>query len=331
MDTNDEIILSFLVEAEAEFVSGSALSDKLQLSRTAVWKHVENLRGAGYRIEAQAAKGYRLVEIPDRLTSMEIGPFLNTRDLGRTIHHFDSLASTNETAFTMAREGATHGEVVIAENQTSGKGRRGRSWFSPVGKNLALSVVLRPEISPTRVAEITLVAAVATVRALLECEVKATIKWPNDILVQGKKVAGILTELSADVEAVHFVVLGIGINLNSTLDDFPDDVKPIAISARMARAEPLHRALFVSKLLESLELALDEWTNFGFEPIREAWKTHSEMLGTLVRVVNDGKQIIGIAEDIDAQGALILNVNGVRQVILSGDVEQVRSAPTQTQ
>ncbi|HEY1086189.1 MAG TPA: HTH domain-containing protein, partial [Archangium sp.] len=140
------MILAFLAEGGDDYISGAALSDKLGLSRTAVWKHVESLRKMGYRIDAQSAKGYRLLEVPDRLTALEVSPLLSTRELGRTLHHYDELPSTNAKAFELAHEGGFHGEVIVAEHQTQGKGRRGRSWASPAGKSLALSVILRPDM-----------------------------------------------------------------------------------------------------------------------------------------------------------------------------------------
>src|ERR671919_548939 len=153
--TTEELVLGFLAEAGDDFTSGEMLSGKLGLSRTAVWKCVESLREKGYRIDAVPTRGYRLVEIPDRLTALEIAPLLNTRDIGRVIHHFESLPSTNEQAHQLAQEGASHGEVVIAEQQTAGRGRRGRSWISPAGVNLYFSVILRPELSPQRAPELT--------------------------------------------------------------------------------------------------------------------------------------------------------------------------------
>jgi len=334
--SNEEMILGFLAESGEDYVSGAALSDKLGLSRTAVWKHVEQLRKLGYRIDAQASRGYRLLEVPDRLTVLEVGPLLTTRELGRTLHAEDELPSTNAKAFELAQEGAFHGEVVIAEVQTAGKGRRGRAWVSPAGKNLAMSVVLRPEthapgsqeatpISPVRAPELTLVAAVALVETLADSGVEASIKWPNDVMVGGKKIAGVLTELSADVERVHFVVVGIGVNLNSELSDFPPEVAELATSVTIERRSPVHRALFTAALLGKLEAWYETWAEDGFAPIRAAWKKHAPMLGQEVLVRSDAKEVRGIARDIDETGALLLEVGDRTERILSGDVEQVRT------
>ncbi len=322
--SNEEMILSFLAEGGDEFISGSVLSDKLGLSRTAVWKHVEQLRKLGYRIDAQAARGYRLVEVPDRLTSLELAPLVATRELGRVLHHFEEVTSTNVKAFELAQEGAFSGEVVIAETQTAGKGRRGRTWVSRPGQNLTMSVVLRPEISPQRAAEVTLVGAVALAETIREAGIEATIKWPNDIQFEGRKLAGILTELSADTERVQFIVLGIGVNLNSQLKDLPAEVAEIATSLRLARGQPVPRALFTAALFTKLEQWFDRWADDGFEPVRLAWKRLSSTIGQEVMVRGEKQELRGIAEDIDANGALMLRVGDRLERVLAGDVEQVR-------
>lgn len=323
--SNEELILSFLVEGGDEFVSGAALSDKLGLSRTAVWKHVEQLRRLGYQIEAQPARGYRLVAVPDRLTALELLPLLGTRELGRTIHHFESTDSTNRVAFELAQDGAFHGEVVIAEGQTAGKGRRGRSWASPVGKSLYCSIILRPDIPPARAPELTLVAAVAVAQTIQEAGGEAGIKWPNDVTIGGRKVAGILTELSADVERVQFVIVGVGVNLNAAREDFPPEVAEVATSLEQERGTPVPRALFTAALFTRLEQWLDTWTEEGFGPVRLAWKKLSTILGQEVLVRSEQKELRGVAEDLDETGALILRVGGSTERVLAGDVEQVRA------
>ncbi|MBE2252258.1 MAG: biotin--[acetyl-CoA-carboxylase] ligase [Myxococcus sp.] len=326
--SNEEMILSFLAEGGADFISGVTLSDKLGLSRTAVWKHVETLRKLGYGIEAQPSRGYRLLKVPDRLTQLELSPLLATHDLGRTLHHHERLGSTNAEAFQLAQAGAFHGEVVIAEEQTAGKGRRGRAWVSPPGKNLAMSIVLRPEISPSRAPEVTLVAAVALAETLKEAGAPARIKWPNDVQLDGRKVAGVLTELSADTERVHFLVLGIGVNLNTDAADFPPEVRELATSVKLARALTVPRALFAAALLTRLEAWLDTWQEQGFGPVREAWKSASSTLGQEVLVRADAKELRGVAEDIDDSGALMLRVDGRLERVLAGDVEQLRARKT---
>lgn len=324
--TSEELILSFLADGEGEFTSGEILSGKLGLSRTAVWKHVEALRTKGYRIDAVPARGYRLVKVPDRLSSLELGPLLGTRELGRTVHYFEALESTNVTAFKLAAEGATHGEVVIAEAQSAGKGRRGRSWVSLPHANLYASAILRPELPPQRAPELTLVAAVALAETLREAGVEeAAIKWPNDVQIAGRKVAGILTELSADPDRVHFVILGLGVNLNARLADFPPEVAAIATSLAEARQDPVPRALFTAALLTRLEVWLDRHASEGFEPVRAAWKALSATLGQQILVRTERAEYRAFAEDIDEAGALVVRRDdGTVERVIAGDVEQIR-------
>jgi BirA family biotin operon repressor/biotin-[acetyl-CoA-carboxylase] ligase len=320
---SEEMVLAFLAEAADDFVSGEAISGKLGLSRAAVWKHVNALRGQGYRIEALQARGYRLVAIPDRLGALEIGPLLNTHDLGQALHCFAELPSTNDRARELADAGAVHGEVVIAESQTAGRGRRGRSWSSPAGRNLHLSVILRPSLPPQRAPELTLVASVAACEACRKAGVEAGIKWPNDVLVRGLKVAGILTELSAELDVVHWVVLGIGVNLNAGVDDFPAELRGVATSLSIERGQPVPRALFAAALLSELELWLDLHADEGFEPIRAAWRERSVTLGREVRADGEGGEIAGVAEDIDESGALIVRTGGGLVRVVAGDVRLV--------
>lgn len=324
--TQEEMILSFLAEGGDEYTSGAALSDKLGLSRTAVWKHVEQLRKLGYVIEAIPSRGYRLTEVPDRLTSLELDPLLSTKDIGITLHHFERVDSTSSVAFKLAQDGAVHGEVVVAEEQTDGKGRRGRAWVSPPGKNLYCSIILKPDLPPSRASELTLVAAVALAETLRDAGVKAEIKWPNDVQVGGKKIAGILTELSADTEKVHFVIVGIGVNLNCEAEDLSPELRETATSLKVARGQRVLRALFTAALWTRLEAWLDRHVSEGFGPVREAWRTLSSTLGQEVLVKSEAKELRGTAEDIDENGALLIRKSdGSLERVLAGDVEQVRS------
>jgi BirA family biotin operon repressor/biotin-[acetyl-CoA-carboxylase] ligase len=321
---SEEMILSFLAEAGDEFVSGEAISDKLGLTRTAVWKHVEGLRSQGYRIDAIPARGYRLAAVPDRLGPLEVRPLLGTHDLGQTLHYYDEIDSTNDRAKELAEDGAAHGEVVVAELQRAGRGRRGRSWSSPAGRNLYLSVILRPEMPPTQAPELTLVAALAVCDALREAGVAAGIKWPNDVLVGGRKIAGILTELSAEPDHVHWVVLGIGVNLNARREDFPVELRDDATSVLVERGQPAPRALFAAALLATLERWLDVHAEQGFDAIRDAWRTRSVTLGREVRVRMGDRDVDGVAEELDPSGALLVRTSTGMERVLSGDVLLLR-------
>jgi BirA family biotin operon repressor/biotin-[acetyl-CoA-carboxylase] ligase len=321
---NDELVLAFLAEAGDEFVSGEAISDKLGLSRAAVWKHVESLRGHGYRIDAVPAKGYRLREIPDRLTELELRPLISTHDLGRVLHCLEEVGSTNDAAKELAEEGAAHGEVVVAERQTAGRGRRGRAWVSPPGKNLHFSVVLRPDLPPQRAPEITLVASVALCHAVRRAGVDAGIKWPNDLVARGRKLGGILTEMAADPDRVQWVVLGAGLNLNSRPEEFPREIRPHATSVAAERGQPVPRALFAAAAFALLEEWLDRHAEGGFAAVRDEWRVLSETLGREVRVSADGRELTGVAEDIDGSGALLVRSGGGLVAVHAGEVEHLR-------
>jgi BirA family biotin operon repressor/biotin-[acetyl-CoA-carboxylase] ligase len=326
-NSSEELVLSFLAEAADDYVSGEAISDKLGLTRAAVWKHVEALRSHGYRIDAVPARGYRLIEVPDKLTPLELRPLLNTHDVGQVLHWYEEIGSTNDRARELAEEGAEHGEVVIAEAQTAGRGRRGRLWASPAWKNLYFSVILRPDLPPARAPELTLVASVALCDALRQAGVQAGIKWPNDLLASERKIAGILTELAAEADRVHWVVIGAGINVNAREEDFPEELRGEATSVLLERGEPAPRALFAAACLTALEGWIDRHAEEGFAVVREAWRERSTTLGREVTVRTDGREIVGIAEDIDEAGALLVRGPAGLERILAGDVALLRRRP----
>jgi BirA family biotin operon repressor/biotin-[acetyl-CoA-carboxylase] ligase len=321
---SEELVLSFLAEAVDEFVSGEAISDKLGLTRAAVWKHVAALRAQGYRIDAVPARGYRLAGVPDRLTPLEIRPLLNTHDVGRVVHWYEELESTNDRAKELAEEGAEHGEVVIAESQTAGRGRRGRTWVSPARKSLYFSVVLRPDLPPARAPELTLVTSVAVCEALRQAGVDAQIKWPNDLLASGRKIAGILAELASDPDRVQWVVVGVGVNLNARAEDFPADLRGEATSVLLERGQPAPRALFAAACFTALETWLDRHAEGGFGAVRDEWRRSSATLGHEVSVRLDDREVVGTAEDLDETGALLVRTSAGLERILSGEVRHLR-------
>ncbi len=322
--SSEELVLGFLAESGDQFVSGEAISGKLGLTRAAVWKHVNALRAQGYRIDAVPARGYRLAEVPDRLTPLELRPLLNTHDIGRELHWYEEIGSTNDRAKELAEAGAEHGEVVVAEAQTAGRGRRGRPWVSPPRKNLYLSVVLRPDLAPARASELTLVASLAVCDALRQAGVEAGIKWPNDVLASGKKIAGILTELAAEADRVHWVVVGVGVNVNAGAEDFPEELRDEATSVLVERGTPAPRALFAAACLTALEDWVDRHAEEGFGVVRDAWRERSVTLGREVLVRTDGREIAGTAVDIDALGALLVRGTAGLERILSGEVTLLR-------
>jgi len=262
--------------------------------------------------------------VPDRLSPLELRPLLNTHDLGQVLHWYEELGSTSDRAKELADEGAEHGAVVVAEAQTAGRGRRGRSWASPARRNLYFSVVLRPELPPARAAEITLVASVALCDVLRQAGVQAGIKWPNDLLASRGKIAGVLTELAAEPDRAHWVVLGVGINVNARLEDFPEEIRGEATSVLLERGQAAPRALFAAACFTALEDWLDRHAEEGFGVVRDAWRERNVTLGREVIVKADGREIVGTAEDIDDSGALLVRGRAGVERILSGDVALVR-------
>ena len=235
-------ILELLRKSGERPLSGEEISRQLEVSRTAIWKHIQTLKNEGYDIESVPKKGYILKESPNRLFPQEILSRLQTRWLGHNICYRDSIDSTNTLAKGLANEGCPNGLVVVAEEQGAGKGRLSRGWISPYAKGIWFSVVLKPPFLPQEASKCTLLAAVAVVKAVNKIAgVHAAIKWPNDILLMGRKLVGILTEMNAEFGHINYVVIGTGINTNATPDDYPEDVKDIAVSVADAATEQFTR------------------------------------------------------------------------------------------
>jgi BirA family biotin operon repressor/biotin-[acetyl-CoA-carboxylase] ligase len=319
----DQKILELLREELGRTVSGEELSGSLQVSRTAVWKHINSLREQGYRIEAIPSRGYRLLEAPDLLSPAEISAGLQITRIGRRLVCYRETGSTNQDAFKLAEKGAEEGTVVVAEAQLCGKGRLGRHWESPAGVNLYCSVILRPPILPPRAPQLTFLSAVATARAIeATTSLRPSIKWPNDLLLDGKKVAGLLNEMSAETEKVNFIVLGIGVNINMSLEQFPDDLRHPATSLFLETGGPVRRPDFARALLEALDTLYDSYLLNGYGPVREEWLARSNFLGRRVSVTFRDRELQGTAEDIDEEGALLVSSPGNRlERILAGDVK----------
>ena len=320
-DDGDERLLALL--STSEFVSGEAIAERLGVSRAAVGKRVAELRKRGFAIAAAPRRGYRLDGVPDALTPNGMAPRLTTAWLGRAWRHLGSTASTNDDAAAWARAGAPAGAVVVADEQTRGRGRLGRRWHSPPGESLYLSVVLRPPLPPHRVPPLTLAAGVAVAEALVgvlaAAGVAPALKWPNDVLLDGRKVAGILTEMSADLDHVHHLVVGIGVNLNTRA--IPDELAAIATSVAAVRGEPVARADFAAALCARLEYWFDRFVADGAPPIVAAWKQHARFFGTRVRATAGREATEGVAEDLEDDGALRLRLDDGRSVrIVAGEV-----------
>jgi BirA family biotin operon repressor/biotin-[acetyl-CoA-carboxylase] ligase len=319
----DAIVLGLLLECADDFVSGSMLCDKLDVPRAELLKRIDSLRARGYVIHTRGGVGYRLVEVPDQLGEAQIAPLLATGELGRKIHHFEELESTNDEAHRLAEAGGLHGEVVVADFQSRGRGRRGRTWVAPRGKAVTMSVVLRPTISPARAPEITLAAAVAVAEAAREMGAhSARIKWPNDVECKGRKIAGLLTELRAEVDRVRHAVLGVGFNVSLQMSDFPEDLRQTATSLLIESGERHPRPVVCARLLEHLEEWLSLHETEGFGPVADRWRELSSTLGRRVRIASEGQAVEGDAVDLADDGALLVRAaGGVLVRVLAGDVE----------
>lgn len=322
----DEQILNLLRERSPNFVSGEEMSRQLGVTRTAIWKRVGTLRHSGYTIEASRRLGYRLLRSPDLLSPAEVKPFLRTEWIGKTIHYFRTVDSTNTQAYQLALRGAGEGEIVLAESQEKGKGRLGRHWFSPPFRNLYLSVILRPKIPPQQAPLITLMAAVATAEAIERTSgLRPMMKWPNDLLTKGRKLAGLLNEIHSETDRVHFVILGIGVNLNTDERTFSKEIREFATSLKRETGKTVSRKVFLQHLLQALEKWYDVFNREGGFSILEAWRNWAHIEGKQVKITSFGESLTGKAVDVNSDGALILETaNGQRKRIVAGDVEYAK-------
>ena len=319
-------ILRLFREAGSGFVSGELISRELQVSRTAVWKHINGLRDAGYVIEAIPSRGYHLLSSPDILSVDEVRGKLHTTRIGRQLVCMPETTSTNADAFHLAEAGAEEGTTVIADAQSGGKGRRGRVWSSPTGVNLYCSVVLRPSIMPYEAPQLTFLSAVAVARAIeATTTLKTEIKWPNDVLINGRKVAGLLNEMSAETDGINFVILGIGVNLNMTSAQFPADLRTPATSLLLSQGLQINRAQFAATMLGELDRLYTDFLHHGFDPVRDEWQQRCNANGREIVVSDAGVETVrGMFHGIDGDGALLLRLpDGMVDRILSGDVRVV--------
>ncbi len=326
MTTREQIVQLFR-NRPGEYISGQELSRVLHISRAAIWKQVEQLRELGFEIEARRACGYRLLESPDLLLPSDLVSDLATLLVGHQIHCVETTASTNQLAQQMVVEGAPEGQVVLAETQTAGRGRMGRRWESPSGVNIYCSVLLKPQIPPHQAPQLTFLSAVATAEVLTELyDINARVKWPNDILVGGRKIAGLLNELSAETEQIHSLVLGIGINVNMTADQFPAGLRYPATSVRIETGELQSRVPLVRLLLQRIDFLYAEFLEQGFAPLRRRWEALFDLLDRQVEVDLGPRIISGVVGGLEPDGALRLFMpDGRIERVVAGDVRPIAS------
>jgi BirA family biotin operon repressor/biotin-[acetyl-CoA-carboxylase] ligase len=321
--TTDAQLLSALRQAGDGFTTAAELSRQLGLSGPLIAGRIRELRNLGYEIEVSPHFGYRLTATPDALHADDlIARLPKKRLVGRDIQVFHETTSTNDVIEKLARDGVKEGVVVFAESQTKGRGRLGRKWISPAGKGLWFSILLRPQLRPQEATQLTVAAATALARAIqTETHLAPDIKWPNDLLLNGRKVAGILTELSAEVDRVNHLIVGIGLDVNQVATDFPPDVRKLATSLRIETGAPLDRAELAAAVLQELDRDYARICRGEFAAVADEWESRCTTLGQNVTVLIGDRRLRGRAESLDDDGSLLLRTeHGRLERILGGDV-----------
>jgi len=320
MDPRDELLIQ--LKNAAGWKSGEELSRQMAMTRSAVWKHIVKLREEGYNIESSPRKGYRLAD-PDLIVASDVLKDLAGGLFDRPQSRFlRQTASTNLDARHLAETGAPEGTLVVADSQDSGKGRRARKWFSPPGLGIYLSFVLRPAISPAEAAKITLLTSVSTAEALSELTgLQARIKWPNDILAGGKKIAGILAEISTELDSINYMVVGLGLNINVPLGAFPEELRGTATSVLIETGREFSRAQLLKAILRDFERRYGAARRDGFQSALKRWRELSDVIGKNIRVETAGETVKGTVVELDRDGALVLrDSRGAVRRFLSGDI-----------
>lgn len=316
-------LLEAFSEHEGEFLSGQYLAELLGCSRTAVWKHIEELRKEGFELEAVRRKGYRIVSMPEKMTANEISYGLKTTFIGQTIKYEETVDSTQKIAKQLGMDNAPEGTVVIAEEQLQGRGRMDRPWHSPKYTGIWMSIILRPQIPLQKAPQLTLLTAVAITQAIEEVtSLHPEIKWPNDILLNGKKITGILTELQAEADKIHSVIIGIGMNVNQLQDDFPPELKSIATSLRIEKGEKINRSELIKEIFIRLEKLYLQYLKHGFYPIKVLWESYATSIGKNIRARTLSGTLSGKALGITDDGVLLLeDEEGTVHEIYSADIK----------
>ena len=315
-------LLKILREAE-DYVSGQQLCDHFGVSRTAVWKVIRQLQEEGYQIEAVKNRGYLLKKdaVPDVMTVPEIISRLHSRWMGRNCIFLETVDSTNNYLKRAAEDGAVNGTLAVAEEQTGGKGRRGRSWETPKGTNIAMTILLRPEIRPEHASLLTLLMAMAVVRGIQkETGLQAGIKWPNDVVVDGHKVCGILTEMNTEVDYINYVVIGTGINVNQT--EFPEEIREIAGSLKLSAGHPVARAGLIASIMEELEDLYEVFLKTeDLSALKDEYNRNCVTCGHEIRVLEPGHEYTGMTDGINDLGELVVKkADGETVCVYAGEV-----------
>ena len=315
------------LRAHPDGVAGTELCQQLGVTRAAVWSHIESLREAGFEIIASPHRGYQLVAAPDALLAVDLQSRQRKGQLiGNAIRVLPQTTSTNDKASRAALEGHPEGLVIFAESQSAGRGRMGRRWASPAGRGLWFSVLLRPSLAPSECTQLTAASANALVRAIQSTTgITPEIKWPNDLLIKGKKIAGILTEMSAELEHVRSVILGIGIDATQTASEFPADLRNIATSLKLATGKTVSRADLAEAVLRELDREYARILAGQFAAVAEEWGSRCSTLGKQVTIDMGARRVRGRAEALDENGALLLRTeHGRIERIIGGEVTLIK-------
>ena len=302
---------------EKKFVSGEILAKKLNVSRTAIWKQIKILQKYGYQIESVKNKGYRLVSRPDIPIFEEVTDGLNTKIIGKNIFYFKTIDSTNIYAKKLVNDGVEEGTIVVSDVQRSGRGRKNRSWSSPKG-GLWFSVILYPNIPPQNAMIVTMASSVAVAQGIVEITgLTPMIKWPNDLLINKKKVCGILTELDAEMDKINYSIVGIGVNVNNQIDD---DLKDIATSISQETKRNISRVKLLRAIIKNLDENYSRLISKDYNSIRKIWFSYSNIIGKYVQISDEKSIFRGVVSDIDEGGCLIIQTSKGNFRVVSGDL-----------
>lgn len=324
MQSTRNKLIDLLAKAskKEEFISGQLLSEKLNISRSAIWKHMNELKKDGYIIEGISRKGYKIISFPNKLSENTIKWGLNTDWLGHHIIHKESVSSTQKLAHITALENAEHGTIIIADEQVGGKGRSNRSFHSKKDEGIWMSIVLRPDILPYEAPQLTLLTATILAQVLDQYKnIQPQIKWPNDILINGKKIAGILTEMQAEQDKVLYVIIGIGINVNQDRDSFPEDIRSKVTSLSIEKGQKIDMIKLIQEIIESFEEKFDLYLEQGFPNVKTTWEKYGFRINEQLEIKTSNEtwlgKFLGIAED----GALLAKrASGVTEKVYSAEI-----------
>lgn len=313
-------LIQLLAVSREDYISGQALSEQLQISRSAIWKHMKALETEGYVIEAKPKVGYRILNYPNEMNEYTLRRGLETNWLAKTLIHKPIVSSTQDIAHELAKKGAEHGTIILANEQTKGKGRMNRAWYSKAGKGIWLSMILRPSIYPYEAPQLTLLSATVIADAIKKMtNLQPQIKWPNDVLINGKKIAGILTEMHAEQDQIHYVVIGIGLNVNQEIEDIPAELQHRASSIQIESNEICDIRKIAQNLLAMFEKEYEAFIHEGFSKVKNKWESYGYKMGERVWLNMQNQRFqalfLGIAED----GALLMQTE-------DEDIKRVYSA-----